>query len=108
LENLKQAKSPLYTALRLTHPIFEDDSLTLCFEFPLHQKKIQQAKNKQLLASVIEEVIGQKVRIECLVDKSYFKVARSTVIATKSQNDDPPNSLKAISNIFGSAEMLES
>jgi DNA polymerase III subunit gamma/tau len=92
----KQAAS-IYTALRLASPSLDNDKLTLAFEFPLHQKKLQQAKNRALVSEIIEKASGQAVTVEAIVDK------KATV--PLANNDD--NHLQSISSIFGSAEMIE-
>ncbi|MBA3757712.1 DNA polymerase III subunit gamma/tau [Candidatus Saccharibacteria bacterium] len=106
----KENAASLYTALRLAIPQISPENLTLVFEFPLHKKKISQSKNIDLIASIIEDVTGQKVKIECTVDKEMFeKKMQGKVAHVKSSNVLPElNSVEAINNIFGAAEVLES
>lgn len=101
----KDKAASIYTALRLAEPDYEEGILTLKFEFPLHQKKIEQAKNKQMVASIVEEISGEKVTVRCVVDKEIFRKspAEDFVPATSESH-----SLTSINNIFGSAEVLES
>ncbi|HET9850276.1 MAG TPA: DNA polymerase III subunit gamma/tau, partial [Candidatus Saccharimonadales bacterium] len=107
LDKVKQTAPSIYTALRLALPSLQSSTLTLAFEFPLHQKKLNQAKNKDVVARAIEDISGQKLEIECLVDKELFD---------KDQPDLPKVSVPApeteelglISSIFGAAEVLES
>lgn len=105
VEQVKSKAASIYTALRLAEPRLEDGKLTLKFQFPLHQKKIEQAKNKQLIASVIEELFGEKLQVSCEVDKTAFA-------ATPGDTSEPaagePADLTSINNIFGGAEVLES
>lgn len=98
----------LYTALRLAEPRLADGTLTLAFQFPLHQKKVVQAKNIDTLGAIIESLTGSKVKIECVVDKKLKLQPKKPApeIIVPDSGDSAP--LQTISNIFGAAEMLES
>lgn len=91
----------IYTALRLAEPLLEGDRLVLQFGFPLHQKKLDQAKNKLLVSQIIDELFGRKLDIECVVNKD---LKRQPQPAAGAQDD---SAIHSISNIFGTAEMLE-
>jgi DNA polymerase-3 subunit gamma/tau len=108
LTEIKSKTPALYTAVRLASPSFEGDSLTLAFEFPLHQKKVNQAANKDILGQTIEKLTGNKVSIDCIVEKSAKKVLPAEPAVVTFENTVEPPQLKNISNIFGSAEVLES
>ncbi|HET7827853.1 MAG TPA: hypothetical protein VFK97_03230, partial [Candidatus Saccharimonadales bacterium] len=98
LERTKAEAASIYTALRLAEPEFTAGLLTLKFQFPLHQKKIAQLKNQELISRIIKEVCGQEVPIEAvLADKPL-----SLGVTQPSE----PESVNTISNIFGSAEVL--
>jgi DNA polymerase-3 subunit gamma/tau len=109
----KRHAASLYTALRLAKPVLADETLILYFKFPLHQKKLNQSHQKDLIGQIIEEVAGAKVKVECEVNKEIFN---SLDIEIKENLPDTPstegnkghNATKSISNIFGSAEVLES
>lgn len=105
LENVKKQAASLYTALRLAEPRVEDNKLILAFQFPLHQKKINQAKHKNLVGRTVAEVTGQEMAIESIVDP-----ALRADIAEGQPPKKPASSeqLQTISNIFGQAEVLES
>ncbi len=98
----KSKAASLYTALRLAQPNIYKDKLVLDFEFPLHQKKVNQAHSKQLISDLIRDVSGQKVMVECIVDK---KPGKTEVIA---QQETAPHGYNAITNIFGASELMES
>lgn len=100
VERSKKQAASVYTALRLAKPSLEGNVLNLCFEFPLHQKKLDQAKNKQLVMQIIEDVCGDKVIIETSVNKSPSSNPAPSV---EPQN----NQVNSISSIFGAAEVLE-
>jgi len=96
----KSRAASIYTALRLAKPALEGDKLILEFAFPLHQKKLNQAANKELVASIIEELYGRKLSIECIVNKRVKDLPKAKPSAGN-------NEIHAISNIFGGAEMME-
>ncbi len=99
LVRVKQEAPSLYTALRLAEPSINNDHLRLDFRFPLHQKKIKEAKSIKLIAQLIKEVSGDSLIIDCVVDKTLAK--KQDVTSRKSD-------FVAIKSIFGSAEVLES
>jgi DNA polymerase-3 subunit gamma/tau len=106
LQILKQRHNTLYGVLRMAKPDFsQSGQLTLVFSFSFHQKRLLENSNRQKLAGIIQEVIGQDLAIECLIDKSAALSQVNTRPApAKGDGDD----LTAISNIFGDAELLES
>jgi DNA polymerase-3 subunit gamma/tau len=108
VEYTKTHNASLHTALRLAKPQFAGGILTLCFQFPLHQKKVNQAMQKALIGKIIEQLTKSRVKIDCIVDKSKFKKADPVPENKKEIAEEAPNSLKTISSIFGNAEMVES
>jgi DNA polymerase-3 subunit gamma/tau len=108
VDTVKTEAASIYTALRLAEPHIDNETLTLAFQFPLHQMKMNSAKSKDLLGRVIEETTGSKPKIECIVDKS---ITPAVVKKVQVDGDDvlPVSGPMAnISNIFGGAEVLES
>jgi DNA polymerase-3 subunit gamma/tau len=100
-----KAEAPsLHSALRLAKPRFDGNRLELVFPFQLHQKKVQEAKQTELTAKIIAEVTGAKPAIRCSLDKSLADNGPQLP-----KLDEPETSeLNNISNIFGTAEVLES
>ena len=95
----KEQAASIYTALKLASPMYGNGTLTLAFEFPLHQKKLAQTKNKIMIIDIIKQLCGEKVLVECVIDKG-----------SELDDDEVPqsqNSLHSIANIFGGAEMIE-
>lgn len=101
LLRLKSKAASLYTALRLSNPRIEDGKLVLGFRFPLHQKKVSRAENLLVIEKVFAEVTGSAAKIECVLDQDNAGSDEELPI--------PPqqNVSQTISNIFGSAEVLE-
>jgi DNA polymerase III subunit gamma/tau len=99
IERSKKEAASIYTALRLAKPSYKDGTLSLAFQFPLHQKKLNQAKNKEMVAKLIAEVSGNQISIESVLSES-----RETV---EPEADARPAALGTISQIFGNAEVME-
>lgn len=97
LDNCKQHAASIYTALRLAEPSYDDGTLSLGFKFPLHQKKLEQAKNKDLVVKIIEDICGEKIKIKALlIDGTQLTQAKKE-----------PAAVANISNIFGGAEVVD-
>jgi DNA polymerase-3 subunit gamma/tau len=95
LDDIKKQHNTLYGIARMAKPTIEGKSLTLGLKFAFHQKRLNEAKNRQLLSDVIEHISGQKLEIHCVIDEAP---ADDTAVA--------PN-VSTISNIFGGAELLQ-
>jgi DNA polymerase-3 subunit gamma/tau len=111
LEYAKKHAASLYTALRLAKPVFSDGTLTLYFQFPLHQKKLNQAHQKDIIGQIIEEIASSKVNLDCIVNKEMFKnleVEQVKVVAevVEAAAQESASPLKDISSVFGGAEVL--
>lgn len=106
LVEIKKRAASIYTALRLAEPEVEGNVITLTFQFPLHKKKVEQARHAQLISDVIEELSGIKIGVKCVLSKKPLEKPASKV-ARLIPEASPAADLAAISNIFGSAEVLE-
>lgn len=111
--NIIRTQTPaLYTALRLARPELSENILTLVFQFPLHQKKVNQAKQLHLVEKIIAKQSNSKIIIHSIVDKQlYSRVGADPIqkdISNEKLGSGSPDPLEAISNIFGAAEVLES
>lgn len=110
LHELKSSHSTLHGVARMATPIFEQDKLTLTFEFPFHQKRINEAKNKQVLADIIRQSTGMSVQVHCVVQpkqaspKGADKRKQTSETKPKQSNNQ---SLNTIASVFGDAEVLE-
>jgi DNA polymerase III subunit gamma/tau len=108
LAALKQKYNTLYGVVRMAQPDFSTPgNLELAFAFAFHQKRINDAKNRQIISDIIKRLTGTAVHINCVVneDAKPLKVASTPI---KDVVAPPKADLSTISNIFGSAELLES
>jgi DNA polymerase-3 subunit gamma/tau len=103
LQIIKQKHNTLYGIARMATPLFNDGELTLAFAFPFHQKRLNDTKNKQIIEQTITDLTGMTVAIKCVVDPNSHEV-QPPPAADQPKASDP---LDTISNIFGSAEVLE-
>lgn len=102
LQAIKAKHNTLYSVARMALPSFSGDEITLTFSFPFHQKRLNDAKNKQIISDIILQTTGHAVTLTCVVDKE----AR-IVPAAQAQPSTPDPALENISNIFGPTEVLE-
>lgn len=100
VERSKKQAASIYTALRLAKPSYSDGVLVLAFQFPLHQKKLAQTKNKAMISEIISQISGSAVAIEPIVERPDE--------AHKTPDHEVDfSSVNSISNIFGNAEVIE-
>ena len=130
LEAIK-AKKTLYSILKAAEHRFDGDKLILIVGFAFHQKQLNEAKNKKIIADIIQGVTGQNVQIESEVgtpkpapmNAPEGEVAHTVTSSNASARPDDASQdyyaqqadeeasrrpLSAITNVFGGAEILGS
>lgn len=109
LEALKKnSHSTLYGVVRMGQPSFLDEgTLRLAFAFQLHEKRIKEANNRKKLSDVLYELTGERINVEAVLDETA-KPVKVTLEAPDKPDSGRGSDLNAISNIFGTAELLES
>lgn len=108
LTTLKNKHNTLYGVIRMASPDFsEKGKLVLSFAFEFHKKRILEAQNQQKLATVVKDIYGSDIKIECAVDKNLKNQPPVSVgVASPVDSATDSANLKTISNIFGGAELL--
>ncbi len=112
LESLKKQYNTLYSVARMAEPrLHADGSLELVLAFAFHQKRLNEAKNRQIISDAIANITGQPADITCTFDPD-LKISKPQAAGGKPITTSPTETtasapLSAISNIFGSAEVLE-
>ena len=96
LTALKAKHNTLYGVARMAQPELDGDTVRLTFAFGFHKKRLNEAGNRQKLMDIMEQMTGQRVNIECVVDEAS--------VASEPVAPD----LSTVSNIFGGGELLES
>ena len=102
LDALKQKYNTLYGVVRMAEPAFDGRELELAFGFSFHQKRLNDPKNKKILADIIFELSGQAALITCVVRKPDLGAAVTPTTTTTNATSD----LTAINDIFGGAEII--
>ncbi len=107
LDEIKKRAASIYTALRLAEPRIEGKILTLTFQFPLHKNKVEQARHIKLISDVVHELSGVQIEVKCVLPEKPLSEASHRDVALTQKTKVEPSELATISNIFGSAEVLE-
>lgn len=105
LNAIKKQYNTLYGVLRMANPIFTEDSLELEFKFAFHQKRLNEVKNRQIIADFLKEATGRNVTVRCVVNKDATPAGPTPSTATVAT---PSTALDSINDIFGGGEMLNS
>jgi len=108
LNEIKKRAASIYTALRLAEPEVNDNILTLTFQFPLHKKKLEQSRHIQLISDTLEDLSGAKLEVKCVLRESPSPKDSRPSAQPARKAEVESSELVNISNIFGSAEVLES
>ncbi|HSX44693.1 MAG TPA: DNA polymerase III subunit gamma/tau [Candidatus Saccharimonadales bacterium] len=100
LQEVKKHHNTLYSIARMAQTTTGPDSLILEFEFAFHQKRLNEPKNKQIIAGIIRRITGRDYKIDFMVNQTDGSINQPKVKSS--------DSITTISNIFGDAEVLES
>lgn len=98
LQAIKADHNTLYGIARMAKPVLENNTLTLSTKFPFHQKRLNEAKNRTILAKAASKIRGIETGVTCIVAEKTETPAEPNV----QKNTD----ISTISNIFGGAELL--
>ena len=102
LETLKKHHNTLYSVSRMATPRISGQTITLVFEFAFHQKRLNEAKNKQIISDVLQSIAGAPVSLNCITTTERDqKPTKTSLLAA------PDQTVATISNIFGGAEVLD-
>lgn len=116
---IRQKYNTLYSILRIARPQFLPGKVHLESDYAFNQKRLNEARNRQIIIDTIKTVSGLTIHIECTVGKSQPEVAIVETAPLPPAGDEkvhtvgataaPQNAeVSTISNIFGGAELLES
>ncbi|HEY4964079.1 MAG TPA: DNA polymerase III subunit gamma/tau [Candidatus Saccharimonadales bacterium] len=108
LNILKKRYNTLYGIVRMATPVFrQGNELDLVFDFAFHQKRVNDSKNKQLLANVLSEVTGENFTIECQLANKPARVVAQEETPLKISSQQANTDLDNISQIFGDAQIID-
>lgn len=100
LDSLKKTHNTLYSVARMAEATVEADEVTLVFRFPFHKRRLDETKNKQIITDILHQLAGRPITMTCILANGQEKTA---ALATPA----PADTISTISNIFGSAEVLD-
>jgi DNA polymerase-3 subunit gamma/tau len=128
----------LHSILKSAEPQFSEGTITLAFSFAFHQKRINESRNKEIIAEIAKGLCGEDIAIVCVVSKDKPKpimpvdgeinhavkatgvsdAPADTAAETEAHDEDyyirqaeeeaASRPITAINNIFGGGELLES
>ncbi|MEI7522379.1 MAG: DNA polymerase III subunit gamma/tau [Candidatus Saccharibacteria bacterium] len=106
LHELKTRHSTLYGVLRMSTASFGEQTLTLLFRFPFHQKQMKDSKNHKKLYDIISEKIDTPITIIYEMGQKGEMEEPAAIKETAAPAKD--TNIDTVSNIFAGAEVLES
>lgn len=105
VNKLKGKHNTLYGMARMAHATYKDNSFELTCKFAFHVKRLSDSQHKKILLAELRKHYGDSVDLNCIVADKPNAQPRDQ------KRPDIANSgeeIENISNIFGSAEVLES
>ena len=108
LGRVKTESAPLYGILRQGQPDFDTEHqiMTLKFRFALHQKRVDDAKSKKLIATLMLELLGGAPIIQTAIDTTT--TAPEIDIITTPQASEPAvdSVAKTVIDMMGGGEVV--
>lgn len=104
LTEIKKHHNTLYSIARMAKVSISDLQIDLQFSFPFHQKRINETKNRQMIADTIFKITNENYAVTTSIEDKIVDVGAKPSKTKKQENSN----LENISNIFGSAEVLKS
>jgi DNA polymerase-3 subunit gamma/tau len=68
LLEIKAKNNTIHAFLRVANPQFEGTELTLTFPYKFHKERIEDAKVKRMVESVLEKVYGEQIILNCALE----------------------------------------
>ena len=92
METLKSRYAPLYSVVSRAEMSHDNESITLCFTYALHRKKLENSTYRGQLATVIEHTCGFRPEI---------------IITGKTDTKpEPTPETRAVADIMGGGEVV--
>ena len=105
LGKLKKTHNTLYGIARMARTNFYEDGLELGFSFAFHKRRFSETKNKDIIAGYIKELTGKDIPIHVVgIDKDAAPPPTRAIVQPGAVDS---KDLAAISDVFGSAEVVE-
>lgn len=110
LDQIKKKHNTLYSIIRTTRPLINKDDVTLECAYAFHKKRLNESRNKQIVAETLQAITGQEISIHIAMAEGPLPPPPddSEVVHSMKEKPKDDQTVKNISNIFGGAELLES
>src|SRR3990167_4211299 len=82
LQNIKAKHNTLYSVARMADAHLHKDTLTLTLGFAFHQKRLNETKNKQILADLASSFAGKPISVECTLNKDSSAVKPKAAVVS--------------------------
>lgn len=107
LASIKAKNNPLYTVLRLAHPSISENSLLLTFSFPFHQKRVDDVKNKIIIATAVQDITEVALEIVTNLDKT-LPAPEHVKVEQAAPAPDPAHAsvIDSVRDIMGGGEVV--
>lgn len=113
LAQIKIESAPLYGILRQAQPDFDAtaQTLTLKFRYPLHQKRIEDARPKKLIATIMLQQLGGAPIINTAIDAEAvapeIELAVPPSAAKETSKPAVDNVAKSVIEMMGGGEVVD-
>ncbi len=114
LNKLRQTHNTIYSILRMAQPNYDNlgaKQISLLFKFPFHQKRMNEAKNKQVILDTLASLGVTGYELLCdLIPKDKHEEIREVELEPFTYETPPEQDnvvLSQIRSVFGGAEVLE-
>ncbi len=108
LEELKGRHNTLYGMARMAIPKLDGNECILECRYNFHAKRLSDSHHKSILVSSLNKHLNKEVALTCTVTEKRPAQKDTNERPSIATDSAPKQSLEAISNIFGDAEVLES
>ena len=107
LHELKGKHNTLYGMARMAEPEIHGETFELACKYGFHVRRLMDSQHKRIIEDALFTVTEKTLLIECTqAKKPTKKTSNEPTDRPEIKKDDEP--IETISNIFGSAEVLES
>lgn len=104
LDEVKVTHNTLYGLLRMATPEQGDNEIILVLGFDFHKKQLESTKNKPIVRDYLKKYIGN-AEFSAVVKKAANKAVDKP--EEKRVDNNPSGDIDNVSNIFGSAQLLD-
>lgn len=92
ISTVRSVNTPVEALLRASKPInYDGEKLTLGVFYRFHKERLEQVQNRRFLEGIIEDIVGQSVKIVCTLSeppKKKIKEEKEEVVLTEGKDED--------------------